>query len=67
MRRSREVTASVGAATAGATHLVSNTQLAGFRCALAELHPGADSVEIDAELAAALGVRSGDAVRIAAL
>ena len=67
VRRSREMTVKIGAGTGGGTHLVSNTELAGFRCALAELTPGQDSVELDAELAAALNVKAGASVRVAAL
>lgn len=67
VRRSREMTVKIGSGKGGSTHLVSNTELAGFRCALAELTPGPDSVELDAELAAALDVRAGASVRIAAL
>jgi arginine N-succinyltransferase len=47
-----------------APHLVANTELGGFRCALAELAPAADTVELPAELAAALGVHAGGAVRV---
>ena len=67
VRRSREVAVKIGAGKGGGTHLVSNTELAGFRCALAELTPGQDSVELDSELAAALNVKAGASVRVAAL
>jgi len=67
VRRSREVTVKIGDSKGGGTHLVSNTELAGFRCALAELTPDQDSVELDAELAAALDVKAGSSVRVAAL
>ena len=67
VRRSHEVTAKIGVGKGGGTHLVSNTELAGFRCALAELSPHSDSVELDADLAAAIGVEAGAPVRIAAL
>jgi arginine N-succinyltransferase len=67
VRRSRELTVKIGNGTGGGTHLVSNTELGGFRCTLAELTPGTDSVELDAALAAALNVKAGASVRVAAL
>jgi len=67
VRRSRELVVRIGKSSGGATHLVSNTDLTGFRCALAELKPAADSVELSAELAAALNLQAGAAVRVAAL
>src|SRR5581483_9284399 len=67
VRRSRELTARIGTPQGGSTHLVSNTELEGFRCALAELSPATDSVVLEAGLAAALNLESGDPVRVAAL
>jgi len=67
VRRSRELAVRIGTPQAGGTHLVSNASLAGFRCGLAELAPEADSVVLEAKLAAALDLRAGDPVRVAAL
>jgi len=50
-----------------ATRLVANTQLHNYRCALAELAPGEQTVEISSELAGALKINDGDPVRIVAL
>ncbi|NVK40582.1 MAG: arginine N-succinyltransferase [Oceanospirillaceae bacterium] len=47
--------------------LVSNTELAGFRCTVAPLWPESSSVQIDSRLAEALQVRSGDTLRIVPL
>ncbi len=67
VRRSRELAVRIGTPQGGNTHLVSNTELGGFRCALAELSPEADSVVLEARLAAALNLKAGDPVRVAAL
>lgn len=68
VRRSRIVPAAIGQPAGRlASHLVANTGLGDFRCALAELAPTADAVELPAELAAALGVKAGDAVRVVPL
>jgi arginine N-succinyltransferase len=68
VRRSRLVKAALGqpAGRLG-SHLVANTELGGFRCALAELAPGAEAVELPAELAAALNIKAGEAVRVVPL
>ncbi|MBL6751447.1 MAG: arginine N-succinyltransferase [Nevskia sp.] len=66
IRNSRLVTAAIGAA-GGTPHLVANTGLADFRCALANLSPERASVAVDAALAQALGVAAGDPLRIVAL
>ncbi|SHG52272.1 arginine N-succinyltransferase [Hydrocarboniphaga daqingensis] len=60
----------VGAPASGPTHLVANTQLQDFRCTLTPLaSPSADAdhLVISAELAEALRVSSGDALRVVAL
>jgi len=60
----------VGPGTPGAGGqpcLISNTALEGFRCAYAELSPADGSVALPAALATALGVSSGDAVRVCPL
>jgi arginine N-succinyltransferase len=63
VRRSRLLGAAIGEAAGGSTHLVSNTELGGFRCALAELAPEGDHVSLPPALAAALRVKAGDPVR----
>jgi arginine N-succinyltransferase len=67
VRHSRALTVKIGAAAGSGTHLVSNTELGGFRCALAEVTPDADSVKLDAALAQALNVQAGSCVRVTAL
>jgi arginine N-succinyltransferase len=71
IKRSRVLPAkrsSAGAVSGyGATCLIANSQLHNYRCALAELSPGDDSLEISPELAKALLVKSGEPVRIVAL
>ena len=71
IKRSRVAPAKLSAASKAsgfsATCLVANTQLHNYRCALAELAPGGQTVEISSDLAQALLIREGDPVRIVAL
>lgn len=67
IKRSRLLPAKIVRDPGGVTHLVSNTSLDDYRCALAQLTPGAEGAEITAELAAALGVMGGDTLRVVAL
>lgn len=53
--------------TAGAPHLVCNTHLEGFRCAVAMLAPARDHVALDRMTSAALNMSPGESVRVAAL
>lgn len=53
--------------TQGGTHLIANDKLHGYRCALSALTPNADSVDVTAALAQALGVQAGETVRVVAL
>lgn len=64
IKRSRLVPAGTGSAIGGVPHLVANTRLEGFRCALAELNPADTAAPLPPELLAALEVKSGDTVRI---
>lgn len=57
----------VGDTPSGRTHLLANTQLHDFRCTLSPLSPGEGGVTIDAEIAEALRVSSGDPIRVVAL
>ena len=69
--RSRVLPVKLGAADKAsgfsAACLIANTQLQGYRCALAELAPGETSVEVSSGLAGALMVGDGDPVRIVPL
>ena len=56
-----------GEALSGGTHLLANTQLHDFRCTLSPLTPDGDGVAISSELADALGVATGDPIRVVAL
>jgi arginine N-succinyltransferase len=67
VRLSRVLSARLGPGQGGSPHLVANTRLGDFRCALADLTPGDASVELTLDCAAALGVGDGEAVRVAAL
>jgi arginine N-succinyltransferase len=68
VRRSRVVRAEIGKpgkeTSKGTPHLVSNTLLRDFRCALLELEPTGGSVVLTEEMAAALRVKSDDPVRL---
>lgn len=66
--RSQRLTLRVSAsATSGMPHLIANERLGDFRCALADLAPAADAVEVSAELAHCLGLRDGERARVVAL
>lgn len=52
------------AASGGASYLIANTRLDGFRCALATLAPEQDHVVLNQLTAAALTIAPGDSVRI---
>lgn len=67
IRRSQVLPARIGAPTPGARHLIANTELQGFRCALAELSPEAEHVTLSPELAAGLMVEEGSPVRLSPL
>jgi arginine N-succinyltransferase len=64
VQHSRSVKTRIGKVTGGTPHLVSNTQIEGFRCVLADLVPGGDAVTLDAGTASALSVSDGDALRV---
>ena len=67
IRKSRVLEARVSASPGrGTPHLVSNDGCASFRCTLADLAPARDHVVLDQATAAALNIRAGDPVRIAA-
>jgi arginine N-succinyltransferase len=51
----------------GEEHLIANLSVKDYRCALATLQPAADHVPIPPQLAAALGVKEGDSVRLSCL
>ena len=57
----------LGDSAGGSTHLVSNTRLGGFRCALAELAPDGGQVSLPAALAEVLQVQAGEPVRVVRL
>lgn len=68
VRRSHHATVVDGAPARDALpHLVANERLDGFRCALAELAPGADGASLPPPVAAALGVTPGARVRVCPL
>jgi arginine N-succinyltransferase len=67
VRDSRALEARIGAPSPRAgNHLLSNDRLGDFRCALAAAAPARDHVVLDQPAAAALNIRAGDPVRIAA-
>lgn len=57
----------VRGSSGGAPHLVCNTRLEGFRCAVAMLAPARDHVALDRTTSAALNMSPGESVRVAAL
>ncbi|MDR3415482.1 MAG: arginine N-succinyltransferase [Nevskia sp.] len=67
IRRSQLLTAAIGESGAGTSHLVANTRLAGFRCAMAALAPDGSQVVLSRELADALEVEAGESVRLVPL
>jgi len=67
IKRSRLAKVVAGAAQGGLPHLVANTQLEGYRCALAELGPSDTSAALSAEIMQALQVKAGDIVRVTAV
>lgn len=67
VHQSRLLCARIGTPTPGPTHLLANTALRGFRCVLAELETQDDHAVIDARTAQALGVASGDLLRVVAV
>jgi arginine N-succinyltransferase len=67
IRLSRLLAVRIGASVGGAPHLVANTEVQGYRCALIETSPGEEQVTLTAEQAAALGVGAGDRVRLSPL
>lgn len=67
IRHSQVLPARIGSPKPGARHLVANTALQDFRCALAELSPDAEHVTVSSELAAGLQVVDGEPVRISPL
>ncbi|EIT68639.1 MULTISPECIES: arginine N-succinyltransferase [Hydrocarboniphaga] len=67
IRKSQLLPCQITDASSGNTHLIANDRLHGFRCALAQLTPGENSVSISAELAQALGVQARESVRVVAL
>ncbi|HUP90657.1 MAG TPA: arginine N-succinyltransferase [Solimonas sp.] len=67
IRRSRVLPVKLAADAAGPTHMVANTRLHEYRCALAELMPEPGFVPVTAELCTALRIGEGDAVRLCAL
>ena len=65
IKRSRLLKVVSGAAAPGGlTHLVANTQLGGYRCALANLGPSDTAATLPAEVTKALQVKAGDSVRV---
>ena len=64
IKRSRLAKVVAGPAQGGMPHLVANTQLEGYRCALAELGPSDTSAALSAEIMQALQVKAGDIVRV---
>ncbi len=65
VRRSRTVRTEIGKPSSKATpHLVSNTSLRDFRCALLEVDAGGGSVLLTGEMAAVLQVKTGESVRL---
>lgn len=64
IKRSRLVPAAAGRAANGIPHLVANTHLEGFRCALADLNPAEPVAPLAPEVLAALEVRGGETVRV---
>jgi len=67
IRRSRLLRVTTGRPPGGTPYLVSNLELGGFRCALAELTPETDGVRLAPDLTAALNLAEGSMVRVAAL
>lgn len=67
IKRSRLVDAQIGEGAGGSWHLIANTRLADFRCALVQLPPAATAAELAPEMARALGVQAGESVRIVAV
>lgn len=67
IRRSRVLPLQVVPDMAGPLHLVANTRLHDYRCALAELMPEPGYVPVSAELCAALNVGAGDNLRVCTL
>ncbi len=67
-RESRLLPVRIGASEAGgAAHLVSNTRLGDFRCAIAEIPPSSDLLTLPPPLAQALRLGDGDSARVVAL
>ena len=67
IRKSQLLEARVGGGSArGTQHLVGNDRVEGFRCVLSDVAPARDHVVLDQATAAALHIRAGDPVRIAA-
>ncbi|MBI3171927.1 MAG: arginine N-succinyltransferase, partial [Hydrocarboniphaga effusa] len=64
VRRSRVVRVESGKPGKGVPHLVSNTALRDFRCALLELDPTGGSVALTEAMCVALRVKTGDPVRL---
>jgi arginine N-succinyltransferase len=67
IKRSRLVKVAAGPAADAPgrlPHLVANTQLAGFRCVLAELGPAETTARLPEEALRALQVKAGDIVRV---
>lgn len=67
VRRTRSLPYTTGTAGAGSLHLVSNDRLHGYRCALAELAPGTDSVALSPALVQTLQLGRADRVQVSAL
>ena len=67
IRKSQLLPCQITDSSSGSTHLIANDRLHGFRCALAQLTPSENSVNISAELAQALGVQAGEPLRVVAL
>lgn len=64
VRRSRIASVGPGKAGKGTPHLVCNTSLNDFRCALVALDPASQEVALSQDTAAALNVATGDALRL---
>ena len=67
VRHSHLAAVKLGDGAGGSTHLVSNTSLGDFRCALAELAPDGGQVGLQPELAEVLLVQAGEPVRVVKL
>jgi arginine/ornithine N-succinyltransferase beta subunit len=68
VRRSQQLPVEIDAQHAGGTlHLIANTKLGDFRCAITELASYAGSVTLPPAVATALDLKAGDTARVSAL